>query len=749
MPSIYGTYLCKDPPNQFLSPASDRLEILRRSAEYFSRREQLRAVERLQYEIAQVYMQDKQWVDAIQILLPLWQTLSWRREGWWSLLEEVDWTLRECALHVGDGKTLIAVEWELLSSCLGNRLDRLHQFSNCLDALKLSHPIPKTIIRAENVISCISATFAFALKEGHVGEALPAQLVVSSCAHKGSDPIILSQIKVAFNGGLKDINIQHDLEELPDVVSADGAVHMYDISFPKTPTHDDSVPSSSASLHGSQSLLGSSNLSFPAGITKTLSFVNLPRDAGTVEAVSITLCIKGESFEMDICFSDEQQLWQEMLWVRSVAGPSKKALGKGRSNTVKILSKPPKLRIEIVDLLKPYLTDEIVSLNVQLINEEEGDADVSLEVQLHDQSESAPGINWAFDGEHLQNSKGFGQNWIDQPQSSGLLSTSLGEMSPYSKKTRAVWLQAVRYAAQYGLEVKARYRLLSDPETPISKTLVTNIIFVKPFEVNYDFLPRVLLGPWPNYFAVDDTKDASNTTANDDPKAGGLNQRWFVAARITSFVAEPILIEDVGLHVLDVHDRAICSVRPIINSHEGAILIPPNELQERQFELEVQKIDLEDRRSTVVGLQLEIRWQREDSDRPVTTTTVAVPDLAISFGEPRVLASASKGQGNDGLIHLDYVIENPSMHVLTFKLNMEPNDDFAFSGAKDSLVQLVPLSRHSIRYNLLPLVRGAWINPQFRVMDTHFRKMLRVNAAEGVRADKKGALIWVDAEADS
>ena len=748
MHSIFGTYLCKDPPNQFLSPAGDRLEILRRSVEYFSKREQLRAVERLQYEIAQVYIQDTQWREAIQILLPLWQTLSWRREGWWHLLGEVDWALRECALHAGDGETLIAVEWELLSSCLGTRPERSHQFSNCLDGLELSYPTPKTVIRAENVISCISATFAFGLKEGHVGEALPAQLIISSRAHKGSAPITLSQVKVTFDGGLKDVNIQPSMEEIPESVSPDGTVQIYNVTLQKGSAHDDSVPTSPVSLHDSQSLLGASNLKFPAGVTKALSFFNLPRDAGIVEADSVTLCVKEDLFEFEIIVSDEQQLRQESLWVKSRAGPSKKALGKERSNIVKILPKPPKMRIEILDLVKPYLTDEIVSLNVQLINEEEEDADVSLEIRLHDQSEIVPGVNWAFDGEQLENSKDLGQNGIDESLSSGLLATSLGKMSPFSKQTRRVSLHAVLHAAQYGLEVKARYHLLSDPDTPISKTLVTSIVFIRPFEANYDFLPRVLPGPWPNYFDIDDENNAIGRTAKEDPQAGGLSQRWLLAARIASFATEAMLIEDVGLHILDNHDRAICNIKPTIDSHESAILVSPNELQERQFELEVQKIELEDRRSTVLGLQLAVRWRREGSDKPVATTIVAVPDLVISFGEPRVLASAQKGQGDDGLIHLDYMIENPSMHVLTFKLNMEPSDDFAFSGAKDSLVQLVPLSRRSIRYNLLPLAKGAWINPQFKVMDIHFRKMLKINATEGMRADKKGALIWVDAEAE-
>ena len=747
MPSIYGTYLCREPSNQSLSPVDDRLEILHRSAEYFSRREQRRAVERLQLEIAQVHIENRQWGNAWKTLVPLWQTISWRREGWWNLLEKVNWALRECARFVGDGETLVAVEWELLHSSLRTNSEKRCEFSECLDGLELSHPSPKAVIQAEDVISCMSATFAFGPREGHVGESLPAQLVITSYAHTDSAPVTISLIKLTFNGGLQDINIQHDFNGRPETTSFDELVHLYKVPLHKAPTHkDNSVPSSPVSLPDAKSLFGSSNLSFSVGVTKAFSIINLPRDAGIVEAASIILYLKEALFELEFIVSDEQQLHQENLWVTSARGPSKKELGKERSNIVKILPKPPKMRIEVLDLMKPYLTDEIVSFSVRLINEEGDNADVSLEIRLHDQSEMAPGLNWAFEGRKFECSKTLANNEIGQSPRGGLLATSLGEMAPFDTRIRKISLQAVSQAAQYGLEVTARYHLLSDPETPISKTLVTSVVFIRPFEAHYSFFPRILPGPWPNYFHADDSSDTADSVVDKDSEAAGLSQRWLLTTGMTSFAAEPILVESVELRMLDTRDRVRCKIEPTLGSRKIASLMPPDGFQERQFELDVQKIDLDDRRSTVLSLQLEVRWRRQSSENAIPTTTMYVPDLVVPFGEPRVLASARKGQGDDGLVYLDYMIENPSMHVLTFKLSMEPSDSFAFSGAKDSLLQLVPLSRHSIQYNILPLVKGTWISPQFKVMDIHFRKTLKVNATAGMSADKKSALIWVDAE---
>lgn len=123
LPPIYDTYLCKERlsiwtnPPETVSPDSyeARLRILQASSGYFLELDRMRAVERLQFATGKVFMQQKQWGNALRVMRPLWESLSWRRAGWWQLVEEVDWALRECARMACDPETLIAVEWELLS----------------------------------------------------------------------------------------------------------------------------------------------------------------------------------------------------------------------------------------------------------------------------------------------------------------------------------------------------------------------------------------------------------------------------------------------------------------------------------------------------------------------------------------------------------------------------------------------------------------------------------------------------------
>jgi trafficking protein particle complex subunit 11 len=122
---------------------------------------------------------------------------------------------------------------------------------------------------------------------------------------------------------------------------------------------------------------------------------------------------------------------------------------------------------------------------------------------------------------------------------------------------------------------------------------------------------------------------------------------------------------------------------------------------------------------------------------------LTMPRLVIPMGEPRVLASATASEMLPGMVHVNYTIENPSLHFLTFNLTMEASEHFAFSGPKTTVIQLVPLSRHTVRYNLLAFKRGLWIQPQLAVVDTYFNKTLRALPTERMRADKKGILVWV------
>ena len=122
---LYDTYLCPEPHKEYGLPGHTSfdhgallIKTFSKAAGQFTKRHQGRAAERMEFEMAREYMRAGRWEEAMGLIKPLWQNLSWRREGWWKLVEEMSWAVRACARHLGDGEVLLTVEWELLSNCM-------------------------------------------------------------------------------------------------------------------------------------------------------------------------------------------------------------------------------------------------------------------------------------------------------------------------------------------------------------------------------------------------------------------------------------------------------------------------------------------------------------------------------------------------------------------------------------------------------------------------------------------------------
>jgi hypothetical protein len=119
---MYDTYLCPEPylesplpGHQGFNHSAMILAMFEVIKGHFSRRNQGRAVEQIKLRMVREYMKQAAWHDALRVSKELWSISSWRRAGWWNLLEELGWVLRECATHVGDGGTVVSVDFELLN----------------------------------------------------------------------------------------------------------------------------------------------------------------------------------------------------------------------------------------------------------------------------------------------------------------------------------------------------------------------------------------------------------------------------------------------------------------------------------------------------------------------------------------------------------------------------------------------------------------------------------------------------------
>ena len=161
-------------------------------------------------------------------------------------------------------------------------------------------------------------------------------------------------------------------------------------------------------------------------------------------------------------------------------------------------------------------------------------------------------------------------------------------------------------AAKHTLEITALYHLVSDIQTPIVKTITVELSFTRPFEANYEFLPRVHAQPWPNFFAVDDKLAAEDSSATP----GGLLQRWCLNSKLVSFAKEPLIIDSMSLKLLSLSGGAVCNIDPETLVSPETPQIAAEELRESNFCLDLQKLTLGDRRPSAVNFALEISWRR-------------------------------------------------------------------------------------------------------------------------------------------
>lgn len=120
--ALYDTYLVPPPHEEY--PLTDHSEkhycvslisLHKQSCEHFSLRQQDRMVEQLTLSMAKEYMKLRQWDEALDLLKPLWSTLSWRKDGWWLFMKDFAVCLRRCAINTQDAESVLRVDWEMMN----------------------------------------------------------------------------------------------------------------------------------------------------------------------------------------------------------------------------------------------------------------------------------------------------------------------------------------------------------------------------------------------------------------------------------------------------------------------------------------------------------------------------------------------------------------------------------------------------------------------------------------------------------
>lgn len=586
-----------------------------------------------------------------------------------------------------------------------------------------------------NVLSFLSTSFVFKSEEGKAGQTAQAQLCITSNAHQGSAPIVVSSVQVDFAGSIRPLVLEHEKDAAAsqrkhrDVIFSEIALQ------DRTPQATDGDNPPTADDRASSPLLyGGADLTLGSG--RTLVFaLDIPlREPGEASAASTRFSIHQDSFDLEYVARFQESTVPDYWYV---SASSKKLMSRSNAHSIHILPRPPKMEIKQLAVPDEFYTSESIELRFELVNAEDEKASTKLDVVLRGAELSPCALE--VEGHNKTHPAEAGD------EVSVIQGVPLGTIE--TAKSTVITLRNEPYASstQFELTLQATYRLESDTATSIIQTAIFQVNVVNPFEASYDLLPRLHPDPWPTLF-VYEGQDGDDTAVKI-PK--GLSQAWCLVTRYASFAAAGLLVKDV-----DVTIRAPSSVHCLTTKQPGLLPdggreVRPKTIEEAGFDLVVQKMSLDDRAAASLDASFTIKWTRLSSDSdsagPVNTTVLPVPRLNVFGTEPRVLASFSYARG---LVQLEITIENASIHFLTFGLSMEPSDEFAFSGPKQTTLHLLPVSRRSMAYRLLPLVRGEWVRPALVVRDKYFQKVLRVIATEGMKMDKEGFLVWVPPEED-
>jgi hypothetical protein len=144
--STYDTFMCPDPHEEYplnrVGVDHSRLIIktLMKARAEFLKRQQIRLYAELSLECAKELTVLKDWANLVELLLPLWQDMSFRVEGWLDVCENLNWVLRAAAHFLGQADLIVAIDWELLNGSMfmliksyrstdspSLTLDRLHE----------------------------------------------------------------------------------------------------------------------------------------------------------------------------------------------------------------------------------------------------------------------------------------------------------------------------------------------------------------------------------------------------------------------------------------------------------------------------------------------------------------------------------------------------------------------------------------------------------------------------------------------
>ncbi|KAK5675092.1 hypothetical protein LTS10_012166 [Elasticomyces elasticus] len=668
----------------------------------FGLRSQGRATTVLNFELAQQLAAAGEFEWAMERLLPVWDESSWRSDDWDDLLIPTLSLLHDCARRCENVDVHIATAWELLGAGAASPVGS----DGLLEYLQQSWSETSNMgVRFEDRqrLSPLAVRFAFRDHETHVGDRIECQLALSSQA---APTLRLSQITMTLSNG-KTITITHTPERA--VADRSAISDLTDVQE----TADGS-------------LMLEADLQTSPNALRVYSFKLGFREAGVLRLQRLSLKLSDERFSIEHVYSDTSLVRGGSWYVLDNAFLDERPLPRAETTVVMVHPKPPKMRMTVHGLRKQHYLGETMSLDIELVNDETEPVDITAVASAEHPGGNPVALRW-------------------QGQNDERRELAVGKLDASATHKVSLQLIAPHEPTMCVLTLGVGYFLLSDTGTPLSKTTTIEISVIAPFEAKFNFGPLLHSDVWPSYFAP--------PLLTDPPQSEGIPQKWRLGSLLRSAAADTLLVHAFRLAKAGELPGAECTIQdpPMFEKR----LLEPEHDTRIESEFVTTKISFDDRRPTNMEFTLHLDWSR-DADSEIVTVNLVVPRLNLPSSEPRVLCTTLQKDSSNHNLTLQYHIENPSGHFLTFALTMEANEDFAFSGPKFRTLSVAPISRVCVQYRLL--VHGVddgeesdrWISPVLQVVDSYYNKALRVHSGgPRVKIDEKGSLSVLVAGSES
>ena len=118
--SSYDTYMCPEPYEEYplegegVNHARMIFELLMQARVEFQKRRQFRQSAELALDCSKELERAHASKQILELLTPLWRSMTFRSEGWWDIAEALSWTLRSAAVEARKPNLVVAIDWELL-----------------------------------------------------------------------------------------------------------------------------------------------------------------------------------------------------------------------------------------------------------------------------------------------------------------------------------------------------------------------------------------------------------------------------------------------------------------------------------------------------------------------------------------------------------------------------------------------------------------------------------------------------------